>query len=113
MSDAKDKLLIKKLANIVMNQQKIISKLAQNYQELPTAHDAQNVTKREADVIVGSLPPVAKSAVERIEVHNNEVRVRFHPGKDSDAAFNAVEKTVQNLQASNMLPGTNYVIKQV
>lgn len=110
MSDTKDKELIKKLASVVAKQQKIIAKLAQNLQELPAANVA---TKREADVITGALPPVAKSAVERIEVHNDEVRVRFHAGKDSDAAFNAVQKTVQQLQATNVLPGMNYVVKQV
>lgn len=109
-----DKEIIKKLASVVAKQQKVISKLAQNLQDLPAA---QAPTKREADVITGALPAPVKSTVERLEVHNNgtdsEVRVKFHAGKDSDAAFNAIQKTVHNLQASNMLPGISYVVKQV
>jgi hypothetical protein len=106
MSDTKDKLLIKKLANIVANQQKIINKIAQ-------IHAPQVTRKDDSAAILRALPPHVSSTIAALEVHGNEVKVKFHPGKDSDAVFNAIQQVVQNLQASNVLPGTNYIVKQV
>lgn len=116
---ANDKEVIKKLLKIAENQQKIISKLAQvaaPANELAPA----NTNKREADTILGALPPQVKGVVQLLEVHpshdpsfDGEVRVRFVPGKGSDVAFSAVQKTVQSLSGQNLLPGGTYMVKEV
>jgi hypothetical protein len=115
--DNKD--IIKKLIKIASNQQKIINKLAQ---VMPTSLHADPVqslpapnrpVEREADAILHALPADVRATVERIEVRNNEVLVRFNPGKDSDVAFQTIQKTVNDLQNQNVLPGQSYMVKQV
>lgn len=115
-----DKEVIKKLLKIVANQQKIITKVAQNLESFqrPSTHLPENSVKDPAAMIQGALPNAVQSSIQRLEVHggpgvDSEVRVKFHPGKDSDAAFSAIQKTVQHLQKSNVLPAASYVVKQV
>jgi hypothetical protein len=116
-----DKEVLKKLLRIAENQQKIISKLAQAVNapanEMPTPVSAN---KHEAETILGALPPQVKALISVLEVHpshdgtfDGEVKVRFAPGKASDAGFKAVQKTVENLASRNMLPGASYAVKQV
>lgn len=136
-----DKDVLKKLLKIAEKQQKIITKLAQQvngpvpietphsfYPEHPKAPPLAPVepgtpvhpNTREAETILASLPPQVAPMVQVLEVHpskdptfDGEVRVRFVPGKASDQAFNAVQKTVQNLVNRNLLPGANYNVKEV
>jgi hypothetical protein len=128
------KKVIEKLAGIVAKQQKIIEKLAQAVQlpgsgdpvlsggkdPAPPAHptapqnfqpNAPNL--RDAEIILAALPPVIKPTIAKLEVHDNDILVRFHPNKDSDQAFNTVIQTVHNLQAANKLSGHTYQVKQV
>ena len=116
-----DKEVLKKLLKIAENQQKIITKLAQQVNapatELPAPVHPNN---RESETILASLPPQVAPLVQTLEVHQSndpsfdgEVRVKFVPGKASDAVFKAVQKTVENLVNRNMLPGATYSVKQV
>jgi hypothetical protein len=128
------KKVIEKLAGIVAKQQKIIEKLAQAVQlpgsgdpvlsggkdPTPPVHPAapQNFQPktpnlRDADIILAALPPAVKPAVAKLEVHDNDILVRFHSNKDSDQAFNTVIQTVHSLQAANKLSGHTYQVKQV
>lgn len=116
-----DKEAIKILLKIAEKQQKAIMKLAQGLnapaQELPAP---VHPNLREAETILAALPANVKGTVHGLEVHpsndpvfDGEVKVKFAPGKASDAAFNAVKKTVENLASRNMLPGAAYTVKQV
>jgi hypothetical protein len=111
---ADDKELIKKLFKIAENQQKIITKLAQT---LPNKLEPGSPTKKEALSILSALPPAVRAVVDQLEVHQgadaNDVRVRFVAGKSSPQAFNAIQKTVQDLQTKNVLAGLSYKITEV
>jgi len=110
------KKIIAKLIKIAYNQQKIIEKLAQGTPALagpPQSLPAPvHPNLREADTILKALPLNVKPVVARIEVKGGDVYVQFHPGKESDAAFAAVQSTVQNLQQQNVLPGQSYQVRQ-
>lgn len=107
---SKEKEIIKKLASIVVKQQKAINKLAQIHEQ----HLApQKTNKDEAETILNKLPANVKQTVARLEVHGNEVKVKFHPGRASDAAFDAIQQAVQELQSANLLAGTQYIVKEV
>ena len=111
---ANDNQIIKKLLKIAENQQKIITKLAQ---VLPDRLEPGSPNKKEAMAILEALPPVVRSMVNQLEVHMrpdvNEVKVRFMAGKSSPQAFNAIQKTVQDLQTKNVLAGQSYKITEV
>ena len=116
-----DKEVLKKLLKIAENQQKAIAKLAQAVNAPANEAPAPvHPNKYEAETILGALPPQVKSLVNVLEVHpshdptfDGEVKVQFAPGKASDAAFKAIQKTVENLASRNMLPGASYAVKQV
>lgn len=111
---ANDKDIIKKLLRIAENQQKIITKLAQGQQSLPSP---DSPTKKEALSILSALPPAVRSVIEQLEVHKgrdaDEVKVRFIAGKSSPMAFSAIQRTVQDLQNKNVLAGQSYKITEV
>lgn len=111
---ANDKDIIKKLLRIAENQQKIITKLAQT---LPNDLGHDSPTKKEALAILSALPPAVRGMVDQLEVHQkpdvNEVKVKFVAGKNSPQAFNAIQKTVQDLQNKNVLAGQSYKITEV
>lgn len=118
-----DKDIIKKLVKIAANQQKIINKLAQEMaQQTPSGAPPNRLepgspTKKEAQAILGALPPQVRAAVSQLEVHQgadaNEVKVRFVPGKGSSMVFSALQRTIQSLQQSNVLSGSSYKITEV
>jgi hypothetical protein len=125
------KKIIEKLVKIAHNQQKIIHKLAQALppDSVPTSGTSYNPgpppgpvpapaptgaspgapTHTEAKAIINSLPADVKNQLVTLEVHNGQVMVKWK-APVSDAAFNAVTKTVQNLQQQNVLPGSNYKV---
>jgi len=107
------KKILEKLLSIATKQQQAIEKLAQvmptaTPMPAPTAHNP-----REAQTILSSLPPGVKATVAILEVHGDTVKVRFHPGKGSDAAFQAIQNVVHTLQAQNKLMGKNYTVSEV
>lgn len=115
-----DKEVLKKLLKIAENQQKILTKLAQAQAPANELPAPVHPNTKEAETILGALPPQVKSLVNALEVHQSNdpsfdgiVKVQFAPGKASDALFKAVQKTVENLASRNMLPGASYAIKQV
>lgn len=113
--DSKDKLIIEKLFKIAQNQQKIITKLAQQQVAVPPQslpHGATPTT-HESQAILQALPANVKAVIANIEVHGGDVLVRFKPGQDSDAAFNAVQQAVTSLQQQNVLQFPHYNVKQV
>lgn len=113
--DTKEKLIIQKLFKIAQNQQKIISKLAQQ-QAQPLAQSlpqATAPTTHEAQAIQQALPANVKPVVAHLEVKGGDVLVRFKPGQDSDMAFNAIQQTVTSLQQQNILQQPSYNVKQV
>jgi hypothetical protein len=126
------KKIIEKLVKIAHNQQKIIHKLAQALppDSVPTSSSAYTPgappspapaptpgaavpgaapTHTEAKAIINSLPADVKNQLVTLEVHNGQVVVKWK-APVQDATFNAVTKTVQNLQQQNVLPGTNYKV---
>lgn len=129
------KKVIEKLADIVAKQQKIITRLAQAVQ-LPGSGDVgisgghvppvptepalpQHLAPkapnfRDAELILGALPPAVRPAVANLEVHDTNVLVRFQPNKATQQAYDAVKATVQNLQNTNKLNSpTPYNVKVV
>lgn len=114
--DTKDKLIIQKLFKIAQNQQKIISKLAQQQVSAPPAQSLPQgtaPTTHEAQAITQALPANVKPVVAHLEVRGGDVLVRFKPGQDSDMAFNAIQQVVTNLQQQNVLQQPRYNVKQV
>jgi hypothetical protein len=129
------KKIIEALVRIANNQQKIIHKLAQQLPPdstptsgttfepgvapaspaappLPTKAQPFEQTKTEAKVILNNLPPVVKENLSLLEVHNGQVMVRWKAPVHS-SIFNAVTKTVQNLQQQNVLSGKSYKVVEV
>jgi len=114
--DSKEKLIIQKLFRIAQNQQKIITKLAQQQVSVSPAQSlpqGQAPTTHEAQAIIQALPQNVKTAIASIEVHGSDVLVRFKPNQDSDAAFNVVQQVVTRLQQQNVLQQPRYYVKQV
>lgn len=70
----------------------------------------KTTTRREAAAILNALPPATRAAVQVLEVHNDQVLVRFQPGKTTQNAYDSVMKTVRNLQMQNVLPGNSYQV---
>lgn len=105
------KKILEKLFAIASKQQKIIEKLAQ---VAPPAQDFSTAAPntREAQTILAALPPAVRPAVAILEVHGNDVKVRFQPGKSSDAAFQAIQQTVTSLQQQNKLSGSQYTVSE-
>ncbi len=112
--DKENKELLKKLAAIVENQQKIITRLAQ---VIPTKMDPAAAQKREADTILKNLPQAARATILQLEIQStsdgNIVKVRFNPKVDSTSAWNVLQQTVTRLQNANQLTGTSYTIQEV
>lgn len=104
------KKILEKLLSIATKQQQVIEKLAQGLSAspTPTAHNP-----REAQTILASLPPAVKATVAILEVHGETVKVRFHPGKSSDAAFQSIQNVVHTLQSQNKLVGQSYTVSEV
>ncbi len=112
-----EKEILKKLVAIAENQQKILTKLAQ---QLPTKLEPGSPTKKEAESILNELQtkqPGVRAAILQLEVHPgrdaNTVKVRFDPKKNTPAVFNALQRTVTDLQKRNVLPAPSYNIMEV
>ncbi len=116
-----EKAVIQKLLKIAESQQKIITKLAQGYQA-----PAQKVEPKlpphgsESNAVLTALPEAVRLMVNRLEVHPGlgmgqpgDVKVQFKPGKSSSDAFATVQKTVEQLQNSNVLPLKNYKVEEI
>lgn len=87
---------------------------AQNLRPNAPVHQDYN---HDAMAILAALPPLVKQAVKDIRVTPSRdpqftavVNVMFHPGRDSDAAFNAVQRVVTLLQQQNKLSGKSYQV---
>ena len=107
------KKILEKLLSIATKQQQVIEKLAQAIpaatpMPAPTPHNP-----REAATILAALPPAVKAVVAILEVHGDVVKVRFQPGKSSDAAFQAIQNVVHTLQSQAKLPGQSYTVSEV
>lgn len=99
---ATDKEIIQQLVKIAEKQQKILNRLAQGLGPggapalvMPSANQPD---LRPAETLISALPAQlkpGKGIVDVVEVHGNEVHVRFAPGKDSDAGFKALMAVVQ------------------
>jgi hypothetical protein len=113
--DSKEKLIIQKLFRIAQNQQKIITKLAQQQVSVPpqSLPQAAGPNTHEAQAITQALPQNVRPSIAHIEVHGGDVLVSFRPGQDSDAAFNTVQQVVTSLQQQNVLQQPRYNVKQV
>jgi hypothetical protein len=99
---ATDKEIIQQLVKIAEKQQRIINKLAQGLgpQGAPALvmPEANQPNLRPAETLIKALPAAlkpGKGVIDVVEVHGNEVHVRFSPGKDSNNAFNALMAVVQ------------------
>lgn len=107
-----NKEIISKLFKIVARQQEVITKLAQ---ALPPAHlKPAEPTKREAEAILGALPQPVRAVVENMTVtpqgDGNIVKIRWVANKGSAQAFQAIQRTITDLQNKNVLPGASYSI---
>ncbi len=128
----KEKLIISKLVSLANKQQKLIHKLAQQalppdsiptsgttFTEgksptlpshlSPTALKPAAPTKDESAAILQHLPTAIKGNLADLTVHDGQVSIKWKTPVP-DAAFNAVTKTVQNLQQQNVLSGKNYKV---
>lgn len=104
---------MKKVVAVLEKQQHALKKLAQDAGSAPQKIEPQVATKREAEQILSALKDPAKSAVNRLEVLNNDVKVQFHPGKATQEAYDSLMATVKELQAQNVLPGQSYSVSVV
>jgi hypothetical protein len=123
------KKVIETLVKLAQTQQKIIHKMAQAVQlpgsgdvsltpdQAPTHPDtsnpAANLTPnkpkmREAQLVLDALPAQVRPTIYALDVANNQVRVKFHPGKGSDAAFSAITQAV-----NRVLPPGSYKVVEV
>lgn len=107
------KKILEKLLSIATKQQQVIEKLAQTIPVSNTAAPPVSHNPREAATILAALPPAVKAVVAILEVHGDTVKVRFQPGKGSDAAFQAVQNVVHTLQSQNKLAGKSYTVAEV
>ncbi len=67
----------------------------------------------EAEAVIKALPPLVKAVLKDLKVNGSNVLVKFHPGKGSDAAFNAIQSVVTALQNKNVLKGKSYQIQEI
>lgn len=106
------KKVIEKLLKIASNQQKIIMKLAEEQGLTPTSTpvmapqhlDPNKAEKQTARAVLNALNPAVKQTIVNLEDKGSEMHVRFKPGQSSDANFNAILQTMQNLTTQNVLP---------
>jgi hypothetical protein len=98
---ATDKEIIQQLVKIAEKQQKIIHKLAQAMSPgmgVP-ALDLPSAAKPNLNELKTLLDALAKAGVkvspQNVKVLPNEVHVRFDPGQDTDANWNALMAVVQ------------------
>lgn len=105
------KKVIEKLLKIASNQQKIIMKLAQEQGLAPAATpvmapqhlDPNKSEKQAARAVLNALAPAVRQTVNNLEEHGDEMRVQFQPGKATQANYDAVLKTMQDLTNKNVL----------
>lgn len=128
------KKILEALAKIATNQQKILHKLAQALppDSLPTSkvevtdgHQAGQVSEPPANdlsaklqhqdptkAIVSALGDFYTKTLNGLSVDasKNQVNVSFRAGQATQANYNHVTKTIQNLQNSNVLMGGPYKV---
>jgi hypothetical protein len=123
------KKVIETLVKLAQTQQKIIHKMAQavtlpghgdvdlSPDQAPTHPDTSHPAARlepnkpkvrEAQLVLDALPPQVRPTIFALDVANNQVRVKFNPGKGSDAAFNAITQAV-----NRVLPPGSYKVVEV
>jgi hypothetical protein len=112
---SKDKEIINKMFTILAKQQEVITKLAQ---ALPPAHlQPAEPTKREAEAILNALPQQVRAVVENIAVipgrDGNLVKIRYVGNRGSAQAFQAIQRTVTDLQKKNVLAGQTYTLQEL
>lgn len=102
---------LKKLLAIVQKQQKVIEKMAQ-MQLQPQKVEPIAPSMHPEEVIKQHLPSVVNNAIYSLKPQGNVLWVSFKQGMASQAAFDTLLKTVQNLVNKNLLPFA-YQVKAV
>ena len=103
---------LKKLFAIVQKQQQIIEKMAQQAQIPPTKLEPAKVEFHPEAVVKQHLAPAVANSIYSLKVQGNTLWVSFKSGMATQANFDAVLKTVQQLVNKNLLPFA-YEVKAV
>jgi hypothetical protein len=121
------KKILESLVKIAHNQQKIIHKLAQQQSATSFTPGKEQALTAPPNTVIPTQPIVHKDAATAIiqalghfytdaltglsvDPSKNQVNVSFKPGKATQANYDHVMKTVQNLQNSNVLMGGPYKV---
>jgi len=96
------KKVLQQLIKIADNQQKIINKLAQ---ELPNRLEPNPTNKEPDQTLFNALPVSVKNNVASIKVNEpaSQMLVEFKSGQKTQANYNVVLKTLQDLTESNVI----------
>ena len=121
------KKVIETLLKIASNQQKIIVRLAQQQglppdslpnssvsvtdgQQAPpsappppTKLEPAKTQKMPARTLIEALPPAVKQGLVNIEARGSDLLVKFHPGKATQANYDVILKTLQDLTNKNVI----------
>jgi len=102
---------LKKLLAIVQKQQKALEKLAQ-MQNIPQSFKPVHPALKPELVIEQNLPADVKAKILQLKAQGNVLWVSFKHGMATQAALDAVVKTVQALLNKNLIPFA-YEVKAV
>lgn len=107
------KKVIEKLVAIAEKQQKIINKLAQAQTGDLTQHlDPNKTPKTPARALLDALPANVRSLVVNIEAHGQDMMVMFKPGAKTQANYDVILKTLQDLTNKSLIQNS-YNLKAV
>lgn len=109
------KTALQRLKKLAQEQHEILSSLAQMEPPATNLPISQPGHGQEANHILEALPPAVKATVDRLEVPagTGEVKVKFHPGRGTQSAYDAIMNTVTSLQKQNVLAGSTYKVTAV
>lgn len=111
--DKRDQVIVK-LYNIALKQQEMLKKMAQNQGYIPTELTPDAGAVNEADVIMAAMDPETRTCVSDVWVtSDNIVKVKFHPGKSTDKAWNGVQDAIKLAQSQNKLHAQTYQVQEV
>lgn len=90
---------------IIKNQQSMIKKLAQQTgTELSAEHlDPNKAEKQSARALFNALPVQTKAAIVNIEEHGQDMLVGFKEGQKTQANYDVVLRTLQDLTTKNII----------
>jgi len=98
------KKVLEKLVKIAEDQQKIITKLAQDRLGVAPTSLKPAATQKEPDrVLAANLPPAVKAVVDRVFTGHDAIYVKFNEGHATQANYGAVLRVLKQLTNSGQI----------